>query len=63
MVYQLKTFCGCQNVEEGSKTVAILQMVAGVVYAAISIYNDMIQGEREKGEYFPHIFHLKLSHM
>ena len=44
-VYQLKTFCGCQNVEDGSKTVAIVQMVAGAVYAALSIYNEMIQGE------------------
>ncbi len=45
MVFQLKTFCGCQNVEDGSRTVSILQMVMGAVYAGLSIYNEMIQGK------------------
>ncbi len=44
MVFQLKTFCGCQSVEAGSRTIAIVQVVMGAVYTGLSVYNEMIHG-------------------
>ena len=37
--------CGCQDTEKGSRTNAILQVILGIVYVAVMVYVDNVQGK------------------